>query len=51
MAKTDDDFGKHFGLGRKIDFTPLEHYRTVYTFFVFGIEIHKSIVKFASIAV
>ncbi len=44
------DCEKHFGLGKKIDFTPIEHSRTVFTFFVFGKQIHKSIVKFAGIS-
>ena len=51
LAVRSQDCEKHFGLGQKIDFTPLEHFRTVFTFSVFGKEIHKSIVKFAGIAV
>lgn len=50
LAVRKQDCEKQFRLGQKIDFTPVEHFRTVYTFFIFGIEIHKSIVKFAGIA-
>lgn len=50
LVTRNQDYEKHFRLGQKIDFTPLEHFRTVSTFFVFGREIHKSIVKFAGIA-
>ena len=51
LAVRTQDCEKHFRLGQKIDFAPLEHSNTVYTFLVFGQEIHKSIVKFAGISV
>ena len=51
LVTRNQDYEKHFGLGQKIDFTPLEHFRTVSTFFVFGKEIYNSIVSFAGVAV
>lgn len=39
------EFEKHFKLGEKVDFSPKEHARTVFTFFVFAGNLHKLISK------
>lgn len=45
------NFERRFKLRERIDFEPIEHARTIFTFFAFGIEIYKSIAKFAGVEV
>lgn len=36
---------KHFKLGEKIDFSPKEHANTVFTFYIFAVDLYKAISK------
>ena len=38
-----NEFEKHFELGEKIDFSPKEHLRTVFTFYVLAVDLYKAI--------
>lgn len=38
-----NEFEKHFELGQKIDFSPKEHLRTVFTFYVLAVDLYKAI--------